>query len=205
MARRRFRRGLQHQVPDRSEVLEGSVERLCDPEVELGDAKKKDSTPFPRRCRPGVRVRSCEPEGRGADHLRPAPWAPEHHLAQVAVESMVQLASGYSLRKRKGGQWGSFDQTAWQAYLATIAKLGQTKKQLSFGDIINTSLIAAANKKADIVTAAATPRHSRSTRTSRRRSCRPDCRCRRRHVEATRRPAPTGRLGFCVDRAPARC
>ena len=66
---------------------------------------------------------------------------------------MVQLASGYSLRRRQGGQWGSFDQNAWQAYLATIAKLGQTKKQLSFGDIINTSLIAAANKKADLATA----------------------------------------------------
>jgi NitT/TauT family transport system substrate-binding protein len=72
---------------------------------------------------------------------------------QVAVDSFAQLASGYSLRKRQGSAWGSFDQTAWNGYLATIAKLGQTKKQLSFGDIIDTSLIAGANKRADVATA----------------------------------------------------
>ena len=66
---------------------------------------------------------------------------------------MVQLASGYSLRKRNGGLWGSFDQNAWNGYLATIAKLGQTKKQLKFGDIIDLSLIAAANKRADVARA----------------------------------------------------
>ena len=74
-------------------------------------------------------------------------------MAGVSNLTAAQLASGYSLRKRQGGLWGSFDQTAWNGYLATIAKLGQTKKELSFGDIINTSLIAAANKKADVVTA----------------------------------------------------
>jgi NitT/TauT family transport system substrate-binding protein len=72
---------------------------------------------------------------------------------QVAVESFAQLASGYSLRKRQGGLWGSFDQTAWNGYLATIAKLGQTKKLLAFGDIVDTSLIAGANKRADVATA----------------------------------------------------
>jgi len=74
---------------------------------------------------------------------------------QVAVESFAQLASGYSQRKRGGGLWGSFDVNAWNGYLATIAKLGQVKKQYTFGDVINTALIAGANKREDVAKARA--------------------------------------------------
>jgi NitT/TauT family transport system substrate-binding protein len=72
---------------------------------------------------------------------------------QVAVVSMAQLASGYSLRKRQGGLWGSFDSSAWNNYLKTIAKLGQVKKTYTFNDVVTTSLIAAANKRADVARA----------------------------------------------------
>ena len=72
---------------------------------------------------------------------------------QVALESFAQLASGYSQRRRAGFPWGSFDAKAWQGYLNTVAKLGQTKKQLNFSDVVNVSLIAGANKRADVATA----------------------------------------------------
>ena len=121
---------------------------------DLGDAKKKDIyTRFLAGVVQGFEFARANPRAAAQITYGQLPGLQSIISPQVAVESMVQLASGYSLRKRNGGQWGSFDQNAWQGYLATIAKLGQTKKQLSFGDIINTSLIAAANKKADVVTA----------------------------------------------------
>jgi NitT/TauT family transport system substrate-binding protein len=122
--------------------------------ADLGDAKKKDIyTRFLAGVVQGFEFARANPRGAAQITYGQLPGLQSIISPQVAVESMVQLASGYSLRKRQGGQWGSFDQNAWQGYLATIAKLGQTKKQLSFGDIINTSLIAAANKKADVATA----------------------------------------------------
>jgi len=121
---------------------------------DLGDAKKKDIyTRFLAGVVQGFEFGRANPRAAAQITYGQLPGLQSIISPQVAVESMVQLASGYSLRKRQGGQWGSFDQTAWQGYLKTIAKLGQTKKELSFGDIINTSLIAAANKKADVVTA----------------------------------------------------
>lgn len=122
--------------------------------AELGDAKKKDIyTRFLAGVVQGFEFGRANPRAAAQITYGQLPGLQSIISPQVAVESMVQLASGYSLRRRQGGQWGSFDQSAWQAYLTTIAKLGQTKKQLSFGDIINTSLIAAANKKADVATA----------------------------------------------------
>ena len=121
---------------------------------DLGDAKKKDIyTRFLAGVVQGFEFGRANPRAAAQITYGQLPGLQSIISPQVAVESMVQLASGYSLRKRQGGPWGSFDQTAWQGYLKTIAKLGQTKKELSFGDIINTSLIAAANKKADVVTA----------------------------------------------------
>jgi NitT/TauT family transport system substrate-binding protein len=121
---------------------------------DLGDAKKKDIyTRFLAGVVQGFEFGRANPRAAAQITYGQLPALQSIISPQVAVESMVQLASGYSLRKRNGGQWGSFDQKAWQGYLTTIAKLGQTKKQLSFGDIVNTSLIAAANKKADVATA----------------------------------------------------
>jgi NitT/TauT family transport system substrate-binding protein len=122
--------------------------------AELGDAKKKDIyTRFLAGVVMGFEFARANPKAAAQITYGQLPALQSIISPQVAVESFAQLASGYSLRKRQGGLWGSFDQNAWNGYLATIAKLGQTKKQLSFGDIINTSLIAAANKRADVARA----------------------------------------------------
>ena len=39
---------------------------------------------------------------------------------QVALESMAELASGYSVEARKGKGWGYHDPVVWQRYLDTV-------------------------------------------------------------------------------------
>ena len=122
--------------------------------ADLGDAKKRDIyTRFLSGVVMGFEFARANPKAAAQITYGQLPALQSVISPQVALESMVQLASGYSLRKRQGGQWGSFDVNAWQGYLKTIAKLGQTKKQLNFSGVVNTSLIAPANKKADIATA----------------------------------------------------
>jgi NitT/TauT family transport system substrate-binding protein len=64
---------------------------------------------------------------------------------QVALNSMVELASGYGARKRRGFGWGSHDVNSWAGYLNTIFRLGQTKRQLRVRDVVTNQYVAAAN------------------------------------------------------------
>jgi NitT/TauT family transport system substrate-binding protein len=122
--------------------------------ADLSDAKKRDLyTRFLAGVVMGFEFARANPKAAAQITYGQLPALQSIIPPQVAVESFAQLASGYSLRKRQGGQWGSFDVNAWNAYLKTIAKLGQTKKEYTFNQVIDTSLIAAANKRADIATA----------------------------------------------------
>jgi len=70
---------------------------------------------------------------------------------QVALNSMMQLASGYSVfHRRPPHLYGWHDPASWGRYLSAIAKLGQTKKQLALGDVVTNQLVRPANKKADV-------------------------------------------------------
>src|SRR5438876_3822745 len=122
--------------------------------ADLSDAKKRDIyTRFLAGVVMGFEFARANPRAAAQITYSQLPALQSIISPQVAVESMVQLASGYSQRRRAGFAWGSFDAKAWQGYLNTVAKLGQTKKQLNFSDVVNVSLIAAANKRADIATA----------------------------------------------------
>jgi len=73
---------------------------------------------------------------------------------QVALESMMQLASGYSVFHRRAPHlYGWHDAVSWNRYLDAIAKLGQTKKRLSINDVLTNDLVRAANQKADVARA----------------------------------------------------
>jgi NitT/TauT family transport system substrate-binding protein len=73
---------------------------------------------------------------------------------QVALESMMQLASGYSVFHRSAPHlYGWHDAASWNRYLAAIAKLGQTKKRLSTSDILTNDMVRDANRKADVARA----------------------------------------------------
>ena len=69
---------------------------------------------------------------------------------QVAVDSLMQLASGYSLTRRQPPHlYGYHNPATWTRYLNNIAKIGQTKTKLAFADVITNALVAPANAKAD--------------------------------------------------------
>ena len=122
--------------------------------AEITDAKKKDIyTRFLAGVVMGFEFCRANPRAAAQITYGQLPALQSIISPQVALESMVQLASGYSLRKRQGHPWGSFDTGAWNSYLKTIADLGQVKKRYTFNDVINTSLILAANKKADVARA----------------------------------------------------
>ena len=64
---------------------------------------------------------------------------------QVALNSMMELASGYGLRARAGRGWGTHDVNAWAGYLNTIFDLGQTKKKLTTRDVLRNDIALRAN------------------------------------------------------------
>jgi NitT/TauT family transport system substrate-binding protein len=69
---------------------------------------------------------------------------------QVALESMMQLASGYSVFHRRAPHlYGWHDAASWNRYLNAIAKIGQTKKRLSINDVLTNDMVREANRKAD--------------------------------------------------------
>lgn len=69
---------------------------------------------------------------------------------QVAVDSMMQLASGYHTSRRLAPNlYGYHYPNAWTKYLNAVAKLGQTKKQLKLADVLTNDLVKPANAKAD--------------------------------------------------------
>jgi NitT/TauT family transport system substrate-binding protein len=73
---------------------------------------------------------------------------------QTALESMLQLASGYSVYRRRAPHlYGWHDAASWNRYLRTIKRLGQTKKQLTVGEVLTNDLVREANRKADVARA----------------------------------------------------
>jgi NitT/TauT family transport system substrate-binding protein len=73
---------------------------------------------------------------------------------QVALESMMQLATGYSVfHRRPPHLYGWHDPASWNRYLDAIAKLGQTKKRLNIKDVLTNDMVRAANQKADVARA----------------------------------------------------
>jgi len=73
---------------------------------------------------------------------------------QVALESMMQLASGYSVfRRRPPHLYGWHDPASWNRYLAAIAKLGQTKSRLSINQVLTNQIVRQANGRADVARA----------------------------------------------------
>jgi len=122
--------------------------------ADMSDAKKRDIyTRFLAGVVMGFEFARANPKAAAQITYGQLPALQSIISPQVALVSMAQLASGYSLQKRHGGLWGSFNVNAWNSYLATIAKLGQVKKKYGFNDVIDTSLIAAANKRANVARA----------------------------------------------------
>jgi NitT/TauT family transport system substrate-binding protein len=69
---------------------------------------------------------------------------------QVAVDSLMQLASGYHTSRRLPPHlYGYHYPNAWTKYLNTVYKLGQTKTQLKIADVLTNELVKPANARAN--------------------------------------------------------
>ena len=69
----------------------------------------------------------------------------EQMKPELALKSMQELHWGYTGGERKGQGYGWFEMNGWKTYLDIIAKLGQTKKQLTLDEVATNDLIKDAN------------------------------------------------------------
>lgn len=69
---------------------------------------------------------------------------------QIALESMMQLASGYGATERAGQGWGYHVPEAWQRYIDTLVELGQIEEPLAPEEVYTNDLVEPANSGADV-------------------------------------------------------
>src|SRR5262249_12111318 len=122
---------------------------------DLSDAKKLDVyTRFLAGSVYGSEFTKANPRAAAQTPSGAGPALQRLISAQVALESMMQLASGYSVYRRQTPHlYGWHDSASWSRYLAAIAKLGQTKKHLALEDVVTNQIVRAANKRASVVAA----------------------------------------------------
>lgn len=123
--------------------------------TDLSDAKKKDIyTRFLAGSVFGSEFAKANPRAAAQITYGARPALQKLISAQVALESMMQLASGYSVFHRKAPHlYGWHDAASWNRYLNVVAKLGQTKKRLALTDVVTNDIVRASNRKADVPTA----------------------------------------------------
>lgn len=68
---------------------------------------------------------------------------------QLALESMIELATAYGTTEREGQGFGYHPEEAWENYIKNIAELGQIKKVLPLDDVITNEFVEPANRDAD--------------------------------------------------------
>jgi NitT/TauT family transport system substrate-binding protein len=119
--------------------------------ADLGDEGRRDAyTRFLQGVVMGLEFAKANPRAAAQITYRRFPELAGALSPQIALESMLQLASGYGAGVRAGKGWGFHDPEAWEAYLATIFELGQTKKQLTPDDVLTNELVEAANAGANV-------------------------------------------------------
>jgi NitT/TauT family transport system substrate-binding protein len=72
---------------------------------------------------------------------------------KLALESMMELGTGFGVERRRGLGWGYHDPKAWQSYLDVVHKLKQTKRHLKVADVLTNQYVKPVNKEIDAVRA----------------------------------------------------
>jgi NitT/TauT family transport system substrate-binding protein len=118
--------------------------------ADLKDPKKRDLyTRFLEGVVMGLEFTKANPRAAAQITYGSLPDLRKTLKPQLAVDSMLELAHAYGTSHRQGQGWGYNYQAGWANYLKVIHDLGQTKKLLKTSDVIDNSLQAAANKKAN--------------------------------------------------------
>jgi NitT/TauT family transport system substrate-binding protein len=118
---------------------------------DLDDAKKRDVyTRLLAGVVMGFEFARANPRAAAQITYEQYPGLQKVISPQVAMDSFMQLASGYhSARRQPPHLYGWHDPAAWTRYLNSIAKLGQTKKQLTLDDVLTNDFVRPANTMAD--------------------------------------------------------
>jgi NitT/TauT family transport system substrate-binding protein len=117
---------------------------------DLKDPKKRDLyTRFLEGVVMGLEFTKANPRAAAQLTYGSLPDLRKTLKPQLAVDSMLELAHAYGTSHRQGQGWGYNYQAGWANYLKVIHDLGQTKKLLKTSDVIDNSIQAAANKKAN--------------------------------------------------------
>jgi NitT/TauT family transport system substrate-binding protein len=118
--------------------------------ADLKDAKKRDLyTRFLEGVVMGLEFTKANPRAAAQITYGSLPDLRKTLKPQLALDSMLELAHAYGTSHRQGQGWGYNYPAGWSNYLNVIHDLGQTKKLLKTSDVIDNSLQAAANKKAN--------------------------------------------------------
>jgi NitT/TauT family transport system substrate-binding protein len=74
---------------------------------------------------------------------------------QLALESMIELATAYGTEERKGNGFGFHPVEAWENYIANITELGQIQAEIPIDEVLTNDFVEPANSEADVERATA--------------------------------------------------
>jgi NitT/TauT family transport system substrate-binding protein len=118
---------------------------------DLEDAAKRDIyTRFLAGSVMGFEFARVNPRAAAQITYQQYPGLQKLITPQVAVDSLLELATGYNSSRRNAPHlYGYHYPASWDKYLGFISKFGQTKTRLKLQDVITNDLVRAANAKAD--------------------------------------------------------
>jgi NitT/TauT family transport system substrate-binding protein len=134
-----------------SEFSEGPSNVYSARRADLEDEARRDVyTRFLQGVVMGFEFAKANPRAAAQLTYEEFPSLQETLEPQIALESMMQLASGYGATARAGQGWGYHVPDAWQRYINTLAELGQIDEPLDPDDVYTNDFVEPANDGADV-------------------------------------------------------
>jgi NitT/TauT family transport system substrate-binding protein len=133
-----------------SEFSEGPSNSYVVRKADLDDDKLKDVyARFFKAVVMGMTFAKENPQAAAQITYRKRPDLAATLEPQLALESMIELATAYGTTEREGQGFGYHPEEAWENYIKNIAELGQIKKVLPLEDVITNEFVEPANGDAD--------------------------------------------------------
>jgi NitT/TauT family transport system substrate-binding protein len=133
-----------------SEFSEGPSNSYVVRAADLDDDNRKDVyARFFKGVVMGMTFAKVNPQAAAQITYRKLPDLAATLEPQLALESMIELATAYGTTEREGNGFGYHPEDAWENYIKNIAQLGQIKKVLPLEDVITNEFVEPANRDAD--------------------------------------------------------
>jgi NitT/TauT family transport system substrate-binding protein len=133
-----------------SEFSEGPSNSYVVRKADLDDDKLKDVyARFFKAVVMGMTFAKENPQAAAQITYRKRPDLAATLDPQLALESMIELATAYGTTEREGQGFGFHPEEAWENYIRNIAELGQIKEVLPLEEVITNEFVEPANRDAD--------------------------------------------------------